>query len=251
MSDIAPVQSSLEWKLSIDSPSLAYTAKAVTRETLCALKIPYPLLKAWHKFLTKKSNRNVKPSASQGPSTSAINLEEAEPYSYADLLEFSIPGNCFCISDDPSIRYEIHSHLQELFIVSIARPRGRKENPWINSPKNSYLWRANSVSIRTEKGNDLMKDELEEWKAKYNNLDLELKNLREGIVKELKEKDKTIDNLQSINHDLLDYVDILEKNENVSHKGERHFRSEKEVKDTKNIFIKSSKCLMVCQVIWP
>ena len=54
MSDIAPFESFLKWKLSIEnpSPSLACAAKAVTRNVFFAVDIPYPLLKAWHEFLS-------------------------------------------------------------------------------------------------------------------------------------------------------------------------------------------------------
>ena len=51
MSDIGPFESFLKWELSIESPSLAYAAKAVTRNVLFAVDIPYPLLKTWHEFL--------------------------------------------------------------------------------------------------------------------------------------------------------------------------------------------------------
>lgn len=55
MSDIALFESFLKWKLSIEnpSPSLAYAAKAVTRNVLFAVDIPYPLLKVWHEFLSR------------------------------------------------------------------------------------------------------------------------------------------------------------------------------------------------------
>lgn len=66
-----------------------------------------------------------------------------------------------------------------------------------------------------------MKDELKEWKAKYTNLELELKILYEEMQKALKEKDN--ENVQSVNRDLLNYIQILEKNENVPY-NERTFQ---------------------------
>ena len=56
-------------------------------------------------------------------------------------------------------------------------------------------------------------------KAKYTNLELELKILNEEMQKALKEKDDENKNVQSINRDLLYYTQIVEKNENVSNKG--------------------------------
>ncbi|KAJ7385989.1 hypothetical protein OS493_012322 [Desmophyllum pertusum] len=176
------------------SPSLAYAAKAVTRNVLFAVDILYPVLKAWHSFLMKEPSQKVKPSASdQGPSTAAINLEEAEPYSYTDLLEFSIPGQTVSPTE---LKREV----------------------------------------------DLMKDEFEEWKTKYNNFELELKNLYEEMQKEL-EKDKTIENLQSINQDLLNYIDMLEKNENVSYKGKDISEVKKKSRTLKTFSSKAQNAL--------
>ena len=85
MSDIGPFESFLKWELSIESPSLAYVAKAVTRNVLFAVDIPYPLLKAWHEFLSKAARQNINQSTGtsvdQGPSTSGTS-DEVPPYTY-------------------------------------------------------------------------------------------------------------------------------------------------------------------------
>ena len=102
MSDISPLELILQWKLSIETPSLAYAGKAATKTVLFTLEISYPLFKAWYSFLKKKCGQNTKPScASQEPSTSTVFQDEAEThYSCTDLLELSVPGNCFCIRED-------------------------------------------------------------------------------------------------------------------------------------------------------
>ena len=118
MSDIGPFESFLKWELSIESPSLAYAAKAVTRNVFFAVDIPYPLLKAWNAFLCKAASQNdhlsTNTSADQSESTSGTSDEEVPPYTYTDLLEFSIHGNSFGISEDPTTRAEIHKQLQRL-----------------------------------------------------------------------------------------------------------------------------------------
>ena len=43
MSDRPPLEAFLKWKLKIESPSLAYAAKAATRDIILAVDIPYPL----------------------------------------------------------------------------------------------------------------------------------------------------------------------------------------------------------------
>ena len=73
MSDRPPLESFLKWKLSIESPSLKYAAKAVTRNVILAVDIPFPLLKAWHEFLRmqrKESKTAVESQPHDEPSTS-------------------------------------------------------------------------------------------------------------------------------------------------------------------------------------
>ena len=118
MSDIAPFESFLKWKLSIESPSLslAYAAKAVTRNALFAVAGHF--LKAWHEFLhkaTKQNNDSCPTSEKLSPSKSGTGGESVRPqHTYTDLLEFSIHGNFFAISEDPITRTEVHKHLQRL-----------------------------------------------------------------------------------------------------------------------------------------
>jgi len=74
----------LKWKLPIEntSPSLAYAAKAVTRNVPFAVDIPYPLLKAWHEFLSEATKQNNNPcptSEEQSPSTSGTGKESVRP----------------------------------------------------------------------------------------------------------------------------------------------------------------------------
>ena len=225
MSDIAPFKSFLGWKLSIETPSLAYAAKAVTRNVLFAVEIPYPLLKAWHGFL--KADRNEKPSSlNQGPSTSADLGESATKltYTYTDLLEFSVPGNCFAISDDLAVREEIRQSLQKLAGAVTSEyektPKGRKKQALKTKSKRFHIFEGQTISVAEFKREiDLTKDELEEWKQKHNNLEMELKRLYEEMQVAINGKDKTIEHLQSKNQELIDYVRLLEKNENISYKG--------------------------------
>ena len=83
---------------------------------------------------------------------------------------------------------------------------------------------------------------------KNNNLDMELKRLYQEMQLAINEKDKTIEHLQSKNQELIDYVGLLEKNENIER--ERYLRDKKEVKDSQIIFFKGTDCPTVCQVIW-
>ena len=60
MSDIPPLElldSYLQWKLSIESVSLAYAVESTKKDVLLALDIPFPLLKAWHSLVVLKVAR--------------------------------------------------------------------------------------------------------------------------------------------------------------------------------------------------
>ena len=56
MSDTPPFDSFLKWKLEIESPSLAYAAKTVTRNIILVVDVPYPLLKLRHDFIKTQEN---------------------------------------------------------------------------------------------------------------------------------------------------------------------------------------------------
>ena len=171
-----------EWKVSIKSPSSNYAAKQRARKVLFALDIPYPLLKAWHSFVMEKPARNGNPTAAnEGPSTS-VNQEESPPtYTYTDLLQFSIPGRCCAISKDPVIRNEIHSSLRRIagaVSSEFKKTKGRKNQALKSKSKRFHIFEGQILSVaELKRKRDLLKGEIEEQKAKYNKLDLEVKTL--------------------------------------------------------------------------
>ena len=98
MSDEPPAKlKSLIWKLGIETPSIKYAAKAVSKPVLFAIRIPYPLLKAWHDLYMK----------------SGSNMDNSQ-YTYTDFLEYSVPGNSFGISPDKVIRSRINTSIASL-----------------------------------------------------------------------------------------------------------------------------------------
>lgn len=57
MSDVlplCPMHTYLQWKLSVESPSLAYASKSTTKTILFAVDIPFPLLRSWYNALFLK-----------------------------------------------------------------------------------------------------------------------------------------------------------------------------------------------------
>ena len=109
MSDTPPFDSFLKWKLGIESPSLAYAAKTVTRNIILAVDVPYPLLKLWHDFIkTQKNDRNHTYGNGEPSCSTPSNLHMHESnmklsYTYVDLFDYSVPGNAFAISSDEKI----------------------------------------------------------------------------------------------------------------------------------------------------
>ena len=97
----AVLDSFLQWKLGIESPSLKYAAKAVakTKTILFAVNIPYPLLRAWRELMMKS------------PSGSNMDIDK---YTYIELLEYSILGNSFAITPDKVIRSRINNPIRIL-----------------------------------------------------------------------------------------------------------------------------------------
>ena len=173
MSDIGPFESFLKWELSIESPSLAYAAKAVTRNVFFAVDIPYPLLKAWNAFLCKAASQNdhlsTNTSADQSESTSGTSDEEVPPYTYTDLLEFSIHGNSFGISEDPTTRAEIHKQLQRLAGAVCSEYKKAKwggQSQEVNKKyKRYHIYEGQTVDLMDSRmQNELIQHELQECK---------------------------------------------------------------------------------------
>jgi hypothetical protein len=51
MSDTAPKRADLQFKLSIESPSLKYAAKSNSKNIVFAVDMPYPLLRSWYEVI--------------------------------------------------------------------------------------------------------------------------------------------------------------------------------------------------------
>ena len=119
MSDTPPFDSFLKWKLGIESPSLAYAGKTVTRNIILAVDIPYPLLKLWHDFIkTQKNDGNNtcdNEEASCSTSSNQLHMHESNmKLSYVDLFDYSVPGNAFATSSDKKIRLEVNESLRKI-----------------------------------------------------------------------------------------------------------------------------------------
>ena len=178
MSDRAPLDSFLKWKLSIESPSLKYAAKAVTRTVILAVDIPLPLLKAWHEYLRSQKKEKSKtavesrndelgPSSSTSTSHTSHTWHAIKEFSYVDLFEFSIPGHTFAITADEQIRSEVKNTLGKIAgtVQSLyAKAKGGSKIEELNSKvRRFYIVEGQTVSVLSlREETEAIIDELEE-----------------------------------------------------------------------------------------
>ena len=94
MSDKASKKSDLQFKLSIESASLTYTARPSGRNVVFAVDMPYPLLRSWYDIVNGKKSTNhtsssgcsVEPNKENTSST----RNQHHNLSYCDLFESSL-----------------------------------------------------------------------------------------------------------------------------------------------------------------
>lgn len=167
MSDTPPLEHFLKWKLSIESPSLAYAAKAVTRNVILAVDIPLPLLRAWSEFLkTQKAGNQFATKTCSGSYDNPITL-----FSYVDLFEYSIPGNTFAISTEKDVRSEVNESLRKLASAVqdlYSKAKGGRKREELNSKvRRFHIFEGQTASVEElRRENNLMRDEIDEWKKK-------------------------------------------------------------------------------------
>ena len=77
--------------------------------------------------------------------------ESATTYTYTGLPEFSIPGNCFAISDDPAVRGKIHKSLQKLAGAIISEynetPKSREKQASKTKSKKFLIFEGQAISV--------------------------------------------------------------------------------------------------------
>jgi len=221
MSDTPPFDSFLKWKMGIESPSLAYSAKAVTRNIVLAVDIPYPLLKLWNDFIKTQKNHghdstcdNGEPSCS---TSSNLHMHEAHiKLSYVDLFEFSVPGNAFAISSDEKIRLEVNESLRKIcgkVQCEYAKAKGTRKKEELNSKqKRFHIFEGQTESVMELRQEiSIIEDEMAKWRKSYSNLQEEMNKLYNEMCQALEEKDAKLVELEQKNEELLKYVARLQQ----------------------------------------
>ena len=204
MSDVGPSHQNLQCKLAIEGPSLKYVnQRTASNDILFAVRIPYPLLKIWYDLALN----------SQSPQDA--NLKSTlNRYYFVDLLEYSIPGHSFGITQDESVRSKLNDSLRKLASSVNAELRctkGRKRKELESRTKLFHILNGQTVSVEDLRNeNKVIYDQLDEWKNTYKNLELETEKLHQEMQEALKEKDRKILELSSENEELKKYVEKLQ-----------------------------------------
>ena len=66
----------------------------------------------------------------------------------------------------------------------------------------------------------------------------------------VQEREQEISKLQHQNKELLGYIECLEKKESLQNKGKDISEVKKKIKDTENIYVPCSNCIMVYKIVW-
>jgi hypothetical protein len=98
--------------------------------------------------------------------------------------------------------------------------RGRKRMALDSRSKKFHIFEGQTISFaQLQHESQQVHDELEEWRSKCTNLEADMQKLYGEMETAINEKNKEISDLRSKNEELLSYIEILEKSQDLQHKG--------------------------------
>ena len=238
MSDIVPKKSDLQFKLSIESPSLKYAAKQHSKTVLFAVHIPYPLLRSCYEVVYSKNSLNDSfnsgcSSESNKESTSCTG-NQYHYLNYCDLFESCIPCGVFSLKNDVKIRQDINESLRKrvsYVVDAYKHTKGRKRLELDNKKKRFHVFEEYITSVQAIKEESkCLRDEMLEWRKQYASLEEELLRLYNEINEGLGVKEIDIEQQKEYNQELLNYAKELE----TSVSGGNHPYKGKKISDVSN-----------------
>ncbi len=213
----------LQREIKVAEPDFRYAARSDIPSIVCAIKIPYPLLKMWNDI--KKGKVSCQQSSDEQDQDQLLSqpVSVATDVPYIDLLEQCIPGNLFVFSDNPDIRTNVDNNLSkiaEIVANLYKRARGRSRKQLDGCFRRFNIFEGQTMSIeKVEADVERIKSELESWRAKYENLEKAKEELYNEMRKEIEIRDTLITEQTIMNKDLQDYILLLEKNEGIAYGG--------------------------------
>ena len=218
--------------ISVTQPEIRYEAMEREKRIIFTLGIPYPLMREWHKIVQEEeiacSKRTSGENSSTGSdiqstnssSTSAAENQLSTPpsakrFSYIELVEKCTLGEFFAFSDDENVRKEIDSALLKIaYKISLEykNTRGRARKQLDDRVRKFHVMEGQTKSVQElYQEIESLQDELQEWKLKYKNLEVEKERIYEEMVLAVKQAESATQGLQETNKELEDYIASLEK----------------------------------------
>ena len=137
---------------------------------------------------------------------------------YPHLIDISAPGHGFVIKDETSVRLNLHEQFQKRAGSGETRHKNN-EVSHIDDQLASYQ--------EVEEEVKSLKNNIEEWKETYTNLEEEKRKLAKQINDTINSMADEIRTLKETNNQLENYIKCLEKEEGFAFKG-------KYISETKN-----------------
>lgn len=195
-----------KWNVELSHPDLSYAAKTRKNKAILALEIPYPLLKEWHRIIN-------------GGGLGEKTVDGQDVPDYISLLEISIPSSLFAFTDDQETRSQINDNLWKIstsVVQLYKKTKGRKRKELDNRVRKFHVMAGQTKSQEDyEEEINQLKSAAENWRSKYQNLEVEKRNLYNEMLEVINQKERTINHLQNENQQLLNYITDIEKVANI------------------------------------
>ena len=225
MSDLfsARDKQKLREAVEVCAPDFRYASREKVRKIVCAIKIPYPLLKIWNSLVKNECDGHGRDFVQEPLHSVATPVAVATGMSYIDLLEHCIPSCLFAFSDDVDVRKSINNNLTKIADIVAQlykKTRGRARMQLDNHSRKFNVFEGQTKPLKQlEADVQRLKTELENWKVKYDNLEEAKKELYKEMTREIEIRDTFIKEQNNINKHLHDYIELLEKREGIAYGG--------------------------------
>ena len=166
-----------------------------------AVDIPYPVLRLWYGL------------------SGSLTDEQGNTVDYIDLLNKGIPGQWFKVSRETGFRIQRRLRREASSVVSryTGKKVGGRKRKELDS-KNCTLSILERELVAVQEIEDNLrhaKEEVEEWKMKYQDLAKEMQDLAREMQEALERKEvemsESLGKLEEKNRELSDYIQELEK----------------------------------------
>lgn len=194
----------LDWQLKVCSEApLTYVRQQADlfNEIIFCVQIPWPLLCIWHDLFQSVSGEHV---------------------NYIDVLNSTVPDKWFVLKRNNQRIDEVLRKECSAVSSVCRRTKGRKRKSLNDKVYRLSVKRGEIETIEQLKTEvSIINQEFQEFKEKYHNLENEKQALYEEMLSEVNGLKEEVCDLKTINKQLMDYVDTLEKTDSLQCQGKR------------------------------